>query len=249
MPEPTANPESPEFYVGYLPVPRRLRHHLRVGVPVVLWVVCAIAILRAWTQDDPGPAVWDTAASRTFSGTVHALPYPMLVAEGRTLPMVEVGKHGGGARAASFDGRRVQVTGWLLSRDGIEMIELDPAQTAIMSTDGVPITAPIYARPQRVTLRGQIVDAKCYLGAMKPGDGKTHKACATLCIKGGIPPMLVTFDGTGRRRCLIMCAKDGGPLSPEAHRFIADPIEVTGDLVESHGISLLRVDPKDIRRL
>ena len=38
-----------------------------------------------------------------------------------------------------------------------------------------------------VTLKGEIIDPKCYLGAMKPGGGKTHKACAMRCIAGGIP--------------------------------------------------------------
>ena len=28
-------------------------------------------------------------------------------------------------------------------------------------------------------------------GAMKPGDGKTHKGCAALCLRGGIPPALM----------------------------------------------------------
>ena len=41
-----------------------------------------------------------------------------------------------------------------------------------------------------VTLVGEVVDPKCWLGDMKPGDGKAHAACARLCMEGGIPPML-----------------------------------------------------------
>lgn len=43
-----------------------------------------------------------------------------------------------------------------------------------------------------VTLDGELVDSKCYLGTMKPGDGKTHKSCAILCLRGGIPPLFVS---------------------------------------------------------
>jgi len=42
-----------------------------------------------------------------------------------------------------------------------------------------------------VTYVGEIIDPKCWLGAMKPGSGLVHKACAELCIRGGIPPFFV----------------------------------------------------------
>ena len=37
-------------------------------------------------------------------------------------------------------------------------------------------------------IEGEIVDIKCWLGRMKPGDGRTHRACGQFCIQGGIPP-------------------------------------------------------------
>jgi hypothetical protein len=39
-----------------------------------------------------------------------------------------------------------------------------------------------------VKLTGEIVDSKCFLRVIAPGSGKTHKECASLRLRGGIPP-------------------------------------------------------------
>ena len=59
------------------------------------------------------------------------------------------------------------------------------------------------------TLAGEIIDPKCYFGAMKPGEGKIHKACATLCLRGGIPPMFMTTDEQGRHVYYLLTKPDG----------------------------------------
>jgi len=38
------------------------------------------------------------------------------------------------------------------------------------------------------TLVGEIVDSKCFLGVMNPGQLTTHRACAIRCISGGVRP-------------------------------------------------------------
>jgi hypothetical protein len=101
----------------------------------------------------------------------------------------------------------------------------------------------------RATLRGEIVDTKCYLGAMKPGAGRPHKECATLCISGGVPPCLLFCDEQGNARTALLLDPSGGPLSPDAFPFIADPVEVVGDLEEQGGLLRLRVSPGNITRL
>jgi hypothetical protein len=65
---------------------------------------------------------------------------------------------------------------------------------------------------------GEVVDAKCYLGAMKPGDGKSHKACATLCVTNGIPAMPVTADSA-----YVIVAG----WQPDHAKLIAEPVEVS----------------------
>jgi hypothetical protein len=47
------------------------------------------------------------------------------------------------------------------------------------------------------TLVGEIVDSKCYLGIMNPGETNPHRECAALCIRGGIPPLIIAHDADG----------------------------------------------------
>jgi hypothetical protein len=252
-----------EFFVGYLPMPPTRVVFLRFVIPALLMLAVFVAAALARLHGDPGDGTWDSGVVRSFEGVVIARPYPMLHASGvaesaptETLLLVEVGKFGGGQRAAAFDGRRVVVSGWPLERGGRRMIELEPGAAAIRAVNGPASTAasadgaarPVETRLGHVTLRGEIVDSKCYLGAMKPGDGKTHKECATLCIAGGIPPMFVTRDAGGRTTYYLLTSPDGGPLSAAAHPFIADPVEVTGELVRVADLLELRVAAEQIRR-
>lgn len=242
------------LYVGYLPLPRRHARMLRILVPLMLWVLAAGAFVLSRSQPDPGAGVWDDGRLRTFMGTVRARPYPMLEAEDRgdgtpgTLLIVEVGKFAGGARAAPFDGRRAIVKGWLLQRNGQYMIELEPGDGAVTEGIGTPEPEAPVRSLGSVTLRGEIVDTKCYLGAMKPGHGKPHKECATLCVVGGIPPTFVVRGEGAEGAQYLLVGGDGGPLDPAAHRYIADPVEIRGELEEANGLRRVRVSPENIRR-
>ncbi len=235
-----------EFYVGYLRVPVGQRRFLRIVVPVVLWTLCGVAFVVARSQRDPGAAVWDSGLPRAFTGTLVVSPYPVLLTSDRgdgragELLLVEMGKHGSHDRALAFGGKSVRASGWLLKRDGRRILELEPGDAGLHEVVGegalaVPAIKPLGS----VELRGEIVDSKCFLGAMKPGDGKTHKECATLCVTGGIPPMLVTRDERGEATYYLLTNESGGALSKDAWPMIGEPVLVRGEL-ESWG-DLLRV--------
>lgn len=247
-----------EIYVGYLPVPAGIRRFVWVVAPVLVTLVAIAAVVIARTQPSPGTGVWESTEERVFTGVLAARPYPMLYVADRGdgkpgyVLLVEVGKHGGGRRAAAFDGKHISVSGWLLHRDGRFMLEMAPGDEAIREVAGAGEMSPTPTASRamgRVTLRGEIVDSKCFLGAMKPGHGKTHKECATLCISGGIPPVLVVRDAKGVAEYYLLTDENGGALSREAWPLIADPVEVSGELEEVGGTMRLRVRVGDVRRL
>ena len=78
------------------------------------------------------------------------------------------------------------------------------------------------------TLVGEIVDTKCYLGAMKPGRGKPHRDCASLCIRGGIPAALLVRTENGERELVHLVGVAGQPLGRELLEWVGQPVEVTG---------------------
>ena len=94
-----------------------------------------------------------------------------------------------------------------------------------------------------MTLAGEIVDSKCYLGVMNPGNGKVHRDCAARCLSGGIPPAFVVKDASGVSKTLVL--SNAGRL----HEFVAEPVEISGRLLRSNGMFELRADPGSIRRL
>ena len=127
-----------------------------------------------------------------------------------------------------------------LSPDSDAIVEL-PGETAIMPT-AVRSAAP-------VTLRGEIVDPKCYLGAMKPGEGKTHKACAVRCISGGIPPTLVCWDASGKSTYYVLVDEDGEAANEVFLDVIGQPVEVTGTTYQLEDLVILQTSRSSVRPL
>jgi len=221
---------------------------LRIGVTVLgVWIV-GLGLVIALSMRDPGPAVWDTGQERVWTGTVRDEPYPMLLPDDGSPPLliVEMAKRGAQPRVAPFAGRQAEVRGFLLSRDGRRMIELAPDDGAITARPGIP-------RPQgepvslgRVALDGEIVDGKCYLGAMKPGDGMTHKSCATLCVRGGLPPMIVTRGSDGPEFSLLVVEDQPG-LPDKVLALIAEQVRVEGELFDLAGMRFVRAPVSGIR--
>jgi hypothetical protein len=256
MPDPSPARQQDEIYVGYLPVPPRQRRFLRRSVPVTLWILCAASFLWARSQHTPAAAVWEDGQPIKLHGLVISDPYPILFTvdgsgASQAILLVEAGKHGSHKRFAGLNGRAATVSGWPLHRDGRRMLELEPTGAAVSADAASPLSVPPPAMKPvgAVTLRGEIVDSKCFLGAMKPGEGKTHKECATLCIRGGIPPMFVTRDAAGAATYYLLQDPSGGPIDPAMFPLIADPIEINADLATWGDQNVLKVRPESIRRL
>lgn len=255
-----APPAADEFYVGYLPTPSRLSRFLWRIVPVLLMATAGVGGIIAANQRDPGQAVWDVDQPRRFEGVLRMHPYAALhVADsaGATHAHLLVSELKGGVaeRLQGLDGARLALRGSLVQRGELRLISvLDDADAVqvIGPASPAPVTGPTNPST-RVTLRGEIVDPKCFGGAMKPGDGKGHKTCATLCIRGGIPPVFATPRVDGSYDYFEIVDESGNPFTGESLDallpFVADPVEVMGDTIAVDGRQLLRLNVAAIRRL
>jgi hypothetical protein len=122
-----------------------------------------------------------------------------------------------------------------------------PAEPAILgqpldgeSVGPAPDAATNVIRLHGHTLLGEIVDTKCYLGAMKPGRGKPHRDCASLCIRGGIPAALLVRTTNGERHLVHLLSVQGQPLGQEVLELVGEPVEVLGSLSRRDDRLLLR---------
>lgn len=236
-------PETPPIYVGYLPIPVRHQRLLRAVAPLLVVVALVLGAVTASMQRDPGPAEWHGERG-AYTGTLAVAPYPVLIPdEPGALPMLLVAEGKFGAVIApDLYGARVEVRGRLLERDEARMIELAAGRDAIHDIGGSGRSPESPPETASVVLRGEIVDSKCCLGAMKPGEGKTHRACATLCIRGGIPPILVSADEHGAAVYTLLTDAVGGPANALVLPYVAEQVEVRGTLSVERGLRTLKIE-------
>ncbi|MEZ5314225.1 MAG: hypothetical protein R2862_11570 [Thermoanaerobaculia bacterium] len=116
--------------------------------------------------------------------------------------------------------------------------------------ESVPSTTPAIPLGE-FRLRGEIVDSKCFLGVMKPGSGKAHRDCAVRCISGGAPPLFV-LRSNGEPQEIVtlwLSSRDGDSLVDRILDFVAEPVELSGQVTYSAGGLRFTVDPDGIRRV
>lgn len=248
--EPKPEAEHDPFFIGWFPMPRSYARFLLPIAGVLLVALAVGGAVLAWGQRSPGLGTWDDGAT-TFTGIVYAEPYAMIRVPGetggppRTLLLVNEGKFGAKDRVRPYDGKPVRVSGTLLSRDGWQMLELADGDEGLRAAE-LPETEQATLRfpPAKplgpASLRGEIVDSKCYLGAMKPGGGRTHKGCAILCLKGGVPPVFVSRDEGDA--LYLLTNTDGGPLDSTFFDLAADSIRLSGRIEERDDLRVLKVD-------
>ncbi len=250
-------PEDKPFYVGYLPIPPALKG-LMQGLALSLVILAtALGVSLAAVQEDPGSGQWALGTS-TFEGVVTFDPYPMLLRAGddgttETLLVVGLGKFGVADRLRPYEDQWVQLTGFEITGRGTTMVELNDGDAAIVPMRFVEAPEPLPVRPVTdlgpVDLAGEIIDSKCWLGVMRPGGGKVHKACATLCILGDIPPMFAVTRPDGSQDAFLVVAPDGAAIKDPILDYVADPVAVTGQLEGRGRMTVLRLDPSSLRRL
>lgn len=247
-------PDNEDFFVGYLPMPARLKRFVLLAATALLLGCLALASLTAALRD--APAASTLTPNVTLAGLVEARAYGILWtldADGVAYPVLLArgGKLGAPEAVTKLAGGFAQLSGLLLERDGYRLLEVAKVEPepALDSSQRTKLQQLVHVNMGEQTLRGEIVDLKCWLGRMKPGDGRTHRACAQFCIAGGIPPVLVSTDQSGVERRYVLTSRDGGPVNDAVLPYVAEAVELHGQLETAGGLSFLRIDPANIQRL
>jgi hypothetical protein len=248
------------LFIGWAdtpPVDRRF--FLRAGIGLTA-ASAALGFGLAALQQAPGSGQWDPDAVREWRGIVSAEPYALLRTNDlgggpRTALLSCLGKCGVAARIGALAGGRVVVKGSLIQRGQQAMIAVDEDGDWIRRDEAAGTTAgdAALAWPQAqpvgsVTLVGEVLDAKCWFGAMRPSEGKVHKACAALCIRGGIPPAFFA-RGPGQQGALMIMTSGGRAHGPGLLGLVADPVRVSGQVLRMGDLLLLDAAPSQIVRV
>jgi hypothetical protein len=239
---------SDEFYVGYLPkAPAKLARRIaRVAIGLVL-AFSAIAAAFVLNQAPYAASRFEYGWFRQYRGVIEELPYPMLQTHDSTFLLVAPGKHGLSGAVRGLQGKAVKFEGSLIERAGDRMLEVRPESLHRAAGILTPPAEPMVSLGE-VKLRGEIVDSKCYLGVMNPGEGKVHRDCAARCISGGVPPVFIVRDGFGATRVLLLTGSDGRHLNGDVLSYVAEPLEIEGELLRRGSHFILKTETANFHR-
>lgn len=241
-----------ELYVGYLPQSPPRQARFTRGVVLALFAAClAVVSLVALAQTPLRAGQFEFGVVREFRGVLASAPHPHLRVQRpgggvSSYLLVAPGKHGADAFVREFDGRGVTLRGSLVHSGGRTLVELEPGSIALAD---VSIDATRTNDLGRVTLRGEIVDSKCHLGVMTPGERRTHRACAQLCIRGGIPPLFWVEDERGDVQRLLLVGANGEAVNERVLELVGLPLEIEGVVSQLDDWLVLSADPAGYRRI
>jgi hypothetical protein len=244
-----------DFFIGYAPpMPGGVAWFVRRTVTGLVLAVLAWAAVIASGHVSLEGGTFAFGRPQRFVGTIVERPYPALRPDGvgghpMAMMLVAPGKHGADALVHGLDGQRVSLTGTAIRRGALTMVEIDPA--SLVSTESAAsnpaASLTTSGDTMSVTVKGEIVDSKCFLGVMVPGSGKTHKDCASLCLRGGIPPALFVQDRSGTSALMLVTGASGETIGARALEFAGEAVEMTGTLARRDGWLVLRTDPQNWR--
>ena len=197
----------------------------------------------------------------TVQGIYTSKPKPMLILDQMFVPkgfdssalLVGYGKFGAASTMdqieenwGNVEGMNVTLRGTFLFGDGKIMIELTEGKASLLEIkENTPPFVDQKTERQEQRIQGEIIDPKCWFGAMKPGEGKVHKSCAIRCINGGIPPVLRVKNGNKNTYYLLLSDASEN-LNETVLEYVAEPIEIHGKTSVQNGWKVLETSAKNI---
>jgi hypothetical protein len=242
-----------EFYVGYVPkAPSGIARKMKVVIAMLFAAATTCGIAFAALQRTYARSFFESGRERTFEGVIEASPYPALLSSPGALNssasrylLVPNGKHGADSQVAAYIGKSVRLRGRLIYRNDQKMITLAAGSIAVLGDAQQNQVAP--KNLGEFDLAGEIVDSKCYLGNMNPGNGKVHRDCAVRCLSGGIPPVFATNDFNGSPAVLLLTGPNQKPLPKETFLDrVAQPMRIHGRVMQTGNTLLLETESSAI---
>ena len=258
-----------EFFIGWMPkAPEGFSKHVKKAMMVLMVIVAFTGILLSLMQRKFGTGNFEFGKLTEVKGIYFNAPVPFLKAiNGKdifgnpsfiTIPLIGFGKFGAAGaiddiqkqKGILLDRKEVTMKGTLLYNDGKLLMQIDANDSFLVTVgrDAEASLLPVSKDMGELTLRGEIVDPKCFFGVMKPGEGKPHKDCAIRCILGGIPPVLKVTDEKGNENYYLIAGPNGEKMNEVVKDFVAEPVTINAKVVKYDDWIVLYVREKGIAR-
>ncbi len=261
----TSNITTP-FYIGWQPIANKVFSLFAKKVSAIIICIALVAVfLISFNQKHIAPSQFIFDDKKEYAGQLILKPFPALrTVTGKdvygnpiikTYPLINIWKFGADSLVKNIltntEAAAVVLKGDILKRDSVEEIVLNYGATAIqLKNKNSSLDKIKMADGKDTIINGEIIDPKCYFGAMNPGEGKPHRSCAIRCIEGGIMPM-VTYKGiNGKMNYAILLGEKGETLNNVIAYAVAEPVQLTGKLYKLDNWNILQVKiPDGLTRL
>ena len=205
----------------------------------------------------------ESAGEKTYSGVYFNLPQPIFVLDEGTYPKglkaqaLLVGTKSIDIASiisayekipGELNGKYMRIRGTLFYGDEKILIELTDGVNSIVEINK-QLSYPVQqTQPKTVTLKGEILDPKCWFDSLKSGKGKIHKSCAIRSIRNG-------------KSLVFRVLKDGGNVyyllestTPEninelLQDLVTEYIQIEGEALYQNGWNVLRTNVSKIKSI
>ena len=248
--------DQDDFYVGYASLPQKDRRFLLKAVPAGLLGLAGTGAFIGTRAASAGGGRWETGTPVTLRGRIGFHPYPVLWVDGIGHVIAGIGKKSADAYCKAFEAQSVEVTGVKIVRNECFMLGVAQSDIKAISEPTAPIPQPRYV--DEVSIVGEVLDAQCFMGIMNPGYGRSHRGCATQCIRGGQPVFFsIGLSGSGGSSGPQTCGGNGyllanavgGKINAEILDHIAVPVTIKAGLEQIGNLYRLVYKTDSLRRL
>src|SRR6187401_840403 len=252
-----------DFYIGWMSkAPKSFAKHMKRVLLILFPVALIVAYLLSTSQKKFSTAIFEYGKLTEVKGVYYNKPVPMLKVFDKnnssiSIPLVGYGKHGAETaimelekeKGVSLNGKEVTLKGTLIYGDGKTLLQVDKNDNPIVNI-GAGSTVQLQQKDLGTqTIRGEIVDPKCYFGVMKPGEGKVHRDCAIRCILGGIPPVLHVQNEKGESNYYLIVGPNGEKINKAVQDLVAEPVSIEARVVQQDDWIILYTDKENIKRI
>ena len=255
--------KNKEYYIGWNDkIPDRNKKALKKILIPTFVLIPVIAFVLVFFTKPFTDHTFELGSVKEFTGVYFGKPFPVLFLDKGQFPkgfdpyamLVGYGKSGATGLIHSIEsfqgslsGKKIKIQGTLIYGDGKILIELTKKENSLLDIlNHNKRQSQELLKAKNVELKGEILDPKCWFGAMKPAEGKVHKSCAIRCISGGIPPVFRTHDGS-RNTYYVLKGEKGRDISREILQYIGEPLLISGKVFKQNGWQIININPKEIK--
>lgn len=258
-----------EFYIGWMAkAPQGFAKHVKKVLLVLFLVALIVGLLLASYQKKFSAGNFEYGKLTEIKGVYYNQPVPVLkLVNGKdiwgnlsyiTIPLVGYGKHGAETaimeiekeKNSTLNNKEITLKGSLIYSEGKTLMQVikDDNPVVNIGKEADASFAQVKKELGNQTVKGEIIDPKCYFGVMKPGEGKVHRDCAIRCILGGIPPVLKVRNEKGEENFYFIVGPGGEKMNEAVQDYVAEPVSINARVVQQDDWIVLYVnDNKSIQ--